>query len=317
MELAELQDAEVGDGTTSVVILAAELLKRANELVKLSIHPTNIISGYRLAMREVSSGDRGNTRAARSRRIAPAWGGFQACMGRARGLSGGQGAERTTAIVPLQACKFIEEHMALKVDKLPKETLLNCAKTAMSSKVRPRARSAGEHVHASMRTSHACLPKLHARARPHAVNPLGPCSMHAQITGSDEAFFSQLVVDAIQSVRSEDPLTGKVKYPVRAINILKAHGKSARESCLLNGYALNLGRAAQGMPKSVKGAKIACLDMNLQKNRMMMGVQVRSVCRQAGLVVCSAACMAWPPLRSVGQAAAAVCRAGLFRGLLP
>jgi hypothetical protein len=53
VELAELQDAEVGDGTTSVVILAAELLKRANELVKNRIHPTNIISGYRIAMREV------------------------------------------------------------------------------------------------------------------------------------------------------------------------------------------------------------------------------------------------------------------------
>lgn len=55
VELAELQDAEVGDGTTSVVILAAELLKRANELVRNRIHPTNIISGYRLAMREVGS----------------------------------------------------------------------------------------------------------------------------------------------------------------------------------------------------------------------------------------------------------------------
>lgn len=53
MELAELQDAEVGDGTTSVVILAAELMKRANELVRNKIHPTNIIAGYRLAMREV------------------------------------------------------------------------------------------------------------------------------------------------------------------------------------------------------------------------------------------------------------------------
>jgi hypothetical protein len=43
----------VGDGTTSVVILAAELLKRANDLVRAKIHPTSIISGYRLAMREV------------------------------------------------------------------------------------------------------------------------------------------------------------------------------------------------------------------------------------------------------------------------
>ena len=36
VQLSEMQDKEVGDGTTSVVILAAELLKRANELVKNS-----------------------------------------------------------------------------------------------------------------------------------------------------------------------------------------------------------------------------------------------------------------------------------------
>jgi chaperonin GroEL (HSP60 family) len=52
VELANLQDSEVGDGTTSVVIIAAELLKRSNELVKNNIHPTTIIAGYRLAMRE-------------------------------------------------------------------------------------------------------------------------------------------------------------------------------------------------------------------------------------------------------------------------
>jgi chaperonin GroEL (HSP60 family) len=57
VELADLQDQEVGDGTTSVVILAAELLKRANDLVRAKIHPTSIIAGYRLAMREVSSSD--------------------------------------------------------------------------------------------------------------------------------------------------------------------------------------------------------------------------------------------------------------------
>ena len=40
VELAELQDREVGDGTTSVVVLAAELLRRANDLVRQKIHPT-------------------------------------------------------------------------------------------------------------------------------------------------------------------------------------------------------------------------------------------------------------------------------------
>ena len=39
------QDEEVGDGTTSVVIVAAELLKNADELVKQKIHPTSIIAG--------------------------------------------------------------------------------------------------------------------------------------------------------------------------------------------------------------------------------------------------------------------------------
>lgn len=52
VQLAQLQDAEVGDGTTSVVVLAAELLKRANELIKMNVHPTNIIAGFKMAARE-------------------------------------------------------------------------------------------------------------------------------------------------------------------------------------------------------------------------------------------------------------------------
>ena len=52
VELAQQQDKEVGDGTTSVVLVAAELLKRANDLVKNKIHPTTVITGYRLACKE-------------------------------------------------------------------------------------------------------------------------------------------------------------------------------------------------------------------------------------------------------------------------
>jgi len=85
VDLAQLQDQEVGDGTTSVVIIAAELLKRANELVKQKIHPTSIISGYRLACRE--------------------------------------------------AVKYIQESLSNDVTTLGKTSLINCAKTSMSSKI--------------------------------------------------------------------------------------------------------------------------------------------------------------------------------------
>ena len=51
-DLAQIQDKEVGDGTTSVVILAAELLRRATQLIKNKVHPTTVISGYRLALKE-------------------------------------------------------------------------------------------------------------------------------------------------------------------------------------------------------------------------------------------------------------------------
>jgi len=52
VELAQLQDQEVGDGTTSVVIVAAELLRRADDLVRNNIHPTVVMAGYRLACKE-------------------------------------------------------------------------------------------------------------------------------------------------------------------------------------------------------------------------------------------------------------------------
>lgn len=55
VELSQLQDKEVGDGTTSVVILASEFLKRGNELIKEKVHPTTIIAGYKQAVREACS----------------------------------------------------------------------------------------------------------------------------------------------------------------------------------------------------------------------------------------------------------------------
>ena len=49
VEIAKTQDDMVGDGTTTAVVLASELLKRAEELLDQNIHPTIIVSGYRKA----------------------------------------------------------------------------------------------------------------------------------------------------------------------------------------------------------------------------------------------------------------------------
>jgi thermosome len=49
VEIAKTQDDMVGDGTTTAVVLASELLKKAEELLDQSIHPTILVSGYRKA----------------------------------------------------------------------------------------------------------------------------------------------------------------------------------------------------------------------------------------------------------------------------
>ncbi|HJW65961.1 MAG TPA: thermosome subunit beta, partial [Candidatus Bathyarchaeia archaeon] len=49
VEISKTQDDMVGDGTTTAVVLASELLKKAEELLDQNIHPTILVSGYRKA----------------------------------------------------------------------------------------------------------------------------------------------------------------------------------------------------------------------------------------------------------------------------
>lgn len=100
-------------------------------------------------------------------------------------------------------------------------------------------------------------------------------SMSSKILAESD-FFAIMAVQATKSVKRTDA-DGKSKYPLSAIHILKSHGKSTLESHLVaGGFALNAQRAAQGMTTRVDGGqvKIAMLDMNLQRHRMAMGVQI-------------------------------------------
>src|SRR5919199_5923231 len=52
VEISKATDNEVGDGTTSTVVLAGSLLEKADELIAKDVHPTVVVDGYKRASRK-------------------------------------------------------------------------------------------------------------------------------------------------------------------------------------------------------------------------------------------------------------------------
>jgi T-complex protein 1 subunit alpha len=99
-------------------------------------------------------------------------------------------------------------------------------------------------------------------------------SMSSKIVGGDSDFFSEMCVSAMKRVGNLNA-KNKMIYPIAAVNIIKQHGASTRESFLVNGYGLRMSTASQQMKKSITNAKIACIDFNLNKFRMALGITVQ------------------------------------------
>ena len=69
-------------------------------------------------------------------------------------------------------------------------------------------------------------------------------SMSSKLIGADSDFFSKMCIDAINRVKTINH-QGKPKYPLGAINIVKAHGHSSLDSRVIDGYVLMQTRASQ------------------------------------------------------------------------
>lgn len=82
--------------------------------------------------------------------------------------------------------------------------------------------------------------------------------------------FSNLCVQALLHVK-----TPSGKYPVKNVQLIKAHGKSTLDSSFFPGLVTRMSRVSQQMPLKITGAKIALLDTNLSKFRLAMGIQVQ------------------------------------------
>jgi len=97
-------------------------------------------------------------------------------------------------------------------------------------------------------------------------------SLSSKLIKDENHHFSNILVDALLNVKTT--VNNQIIFPIKSINIEKVHGLSLSESQLINGIAIPSMRASQLMPKIILKAKIACLDLNLNKYRAPMGVQV-------------------------------------------
>jgi len=176
IEVAKTQDKEVGDGTTTAVIFAGELLKKAEQLLEQEIHPSIIISGYKKA------------------------------------------ADKALEVL---------EKVALPVDFNDRETLIKLASTSMRSKT----------------------------------------------VSSDREHLAGIVVDAVKQIIEKRG--DEVIADVDNIQIVKKEGKSLKETKLIKGIIVDKEVVHDGMPKKLKNAKIALLNVAIEIEKTEIDAEIR------------------------------------------
>ena len=176
VEVAKTQDQQCGDGTTSAVVIAGELLRRAEELID-DVHPTLINQGYRLAHKK--------------------------------------------------ALELLDQ-IARPVGTSDRDLLTKIATTAM--------------------------------------------------TGKSAAFqrtkLATIAVDAVSAIEEKNA-NGKTTADTDNVQVVKKAGGSVDDTELIQGLIIDKERVHSGMPKSVKNAKIALLDVALEIKKTEIDAKIK------------------------------------------
>jgi len=165
VEVAKAQNEAVGDGTTTAVVLAGELLKKASELLEMEIHPIVITKGYRLAKEKA-----------------------------------------------LEELERIAIHVGMDNDR----ELVQIANTAMTGKSAERA----------------------------------------------SEYLAEIAVKAVKKV--SENVGGKITVDTENVKLEKKHGGSMSDTMLIEGILIDKEVVHSAMPKDVKNAKIALLDVAIE-----------------------------------------------------
>lgn len=237
VDIARAQDAEVGDGTTSVTLLAAEFMREAKQFIEDGVSPHVIIKAYRQAAQLV-------------RPLAPSFSSRSPRFSRSRGERDRPRRWRLTPTTALQAVARVNE-LAVTVESSNEECVLFSPS--------PSSPALADPPTASCRDFRSLLLKCASTA------------MSSKLIHSSKPFFSQMVVDAVQTL---DPA---VLDPA-LIGIKKVPGGGMEESLLVRGVAFKKTFSYAGFeqqPKKIVNPKVLCLNVELELKAERDNAEVR------------------------------------------
>jgi T-complex protein 1 subunit eta len=239
VDIARAQDAEVGDGTTSVCLLAGELLKQSKGFVEDGVSPQIIIKAYRRAAQLVR---------------------FQAILLLLY--------QQSVDPIAAQAVARLKE-IAVTIDRsdpecvVPKRLVHLLEHTdALSQKIsRPSPEMFFDRhvILLCFLCVHFDLCDLFSRSR------------SSKLIHTQKPFFSKMVVEAVQTLDQDD-------LDESLIGIKKIPGGAMQESTLVKGVAFKKTFSYAGFeqqPKSFKDPKILCLNVELELKAERDNAEVR------------------------------------------